>query len=434
MAAQVELAELDTSRTLLMEAEVRALRAQISPHFIYNSLNAIASYITTDPVRARELVVEFADFTRYTSAAAATSPRWPRSCRPLTVTYCWSGRGLATGSRSACRWVGGPRYGNPVPFTAAAGGEFGASRTGGQRRRGHLTITASDAGAQAVITVEDNGSGMDPEYLRAVLAGHADGDHVGLRNVDVRLRRCMAMTTAWSLTRPGPAPSSRCASPSRSRITTHKSCNLYHMSAPGKASSRQISVVVVDDELPAVNELAFLLGRDSRVGEVHRASSGAQALHAIETNTVDAVFLDIHMPALSGLDIARVLSGHDRPPAVVFVTADEEQALAAFDLAAVDYLLKPVRRSGWPNRFGASATLPRKRPGRRRGRQCGPGAGPPSSSAGTRSAMCRPRATMPAAHRGILLPGPGAARGSGRAVGRQDLSGSTAPIWCPAPH
>ena len=54
---------------------------------------------------------------------------------------------------------------------------------------GHITITASDAGAQAVITVEDNGTGMDPEYLRAVLAGHADGDHVGLRNVDVRLRQ-----------------------------------------------------------------------------------------------------------------------------------------------------------------------------------------------------------------------------------------------------
>ena len=61
----MELAELDASRTLLMEAEVRALRAQISPHFIYNSLNAIASFINTDPVRARELVVEFADFTRY---------------------------------------------------------------------------------------------------------------------------------------------------------------------------------------------------------------------------------------------------------------------------------------------------------------------------------------------------------------------------------
>ncbi|WP_341393815.1 LytR/AlgR family response regulator transcription factor [Arthrobacter sp. G119Y2] len=115
------------------------------------------------------------------------------------------------------------------------------------------------------------------------------------------------------------------------------------MSAPAKPPPRQISVVVVDDELPAVNELAFLLGRDSRVGEVHRASSGAEALRAIEGNPVDAVFLDIHMPALSGLDIARVLSNRERPPAVVFVTADEEQALAAFDLAAVDYLLKPVR-------------------------------------------------------------------------------------------
>ena len=115
------------------------------------------------------------------------------------------------------------------------------------------------------------------------------------------------------------------------------------MSAPAKPTPRQISVVVVDDELPAVNELAFLLGRDARVGEVHRASSGAEALRAIEGNPVDAVFLDIHMPALSGLDIARVLSNRERPPAVVFVTADEEQALAAFDLAAVDYLLKPVR-------------------------------------------------------------------------------------------
>ncbi|WAP51056.1 LytTR family DNA-binding domain-containing protein [Arthrobacter sp. ATA002] len=115
------------------------------------------------------------------------------------------------------------------------------------------------------------------------------------------------------------------------------------MSAPAKTPPRPISVVVVDDELPAVNELAFLLGRDSRVGEVHRASSGAEALRAIAAGPVDAVFLDIHMPALSGLDIARALSGRERSPAVVFVTADEEQALAAFDLAAVDYLLKPVR-------------------------------------------------------------------------------------------
>lgn len=64
-AAQVELGGLEASRTQLAEAELRALRAQISPHFIYNALTAIASFITTDPDRARDLVLEFADFTRY---------------------------------------------------------------------------------------------------------------------------------------------------------------------------------------------------------------------------------------------------------------------------------------------------------------------------------------------------------------------------------
>ncbi|MCZ9882438.1 LytR/AlgR family response regulator transcription factor [Arthrobacter sp. B2a2-09] len=104
-----------------------------------------------------------------------------------------------------------------------------------------------------------------------------------------------------------------------------------------------INVLVADDELPAVEELAFLLGRDERIGTIHRAASGAEALRALEMESVDAVFLDIHMPALSGLDIARAISCSARPPAVVFVTADEDCALEAFELAAVDYLLKPVR-------------------------------------------------------------------------------------------
>ena len=104
-----------------------------------------------------------------------------------------------------------------------------------------------------------------------------------------------------------------------------------------------INVLVADDELPAIEELAFLLGRDERIGTIFRASSGVEALRALEAESVDAVFLDIHMPAVSGLDIARVISRSSRPPAVVFVTADEDCALEAFELAAVDYLLKPVR-------------------------------------------------------------------------------------------
>lgn len=104
-----------------------------------------------------------------------------------------------------------------------------------------------------------------------------------------------------------------------------------------------MSVLVVDDEPPAVEELAFLLGRDPRVGTIHRAGSGAEALRALDRHDVDALFLDIHMPSLSGLDIASVIARFSRPPAIVFVTADEDCALKAFELAAVDYLLKPVR-------------------------------------------------------------------------------------------
>ena len=104
-----------------------------------------------------------------------------------------------------------------------------------------------------------------------------------------------------------------------------------------------ISVLIADDEPPALDELEFLLGADPRVGTVHRAPSGAEAVRIIAQHPVDVVFLDIHMPGLSGFDLARALGRFERKPALVFVTADEDGALEAFELAAVDYLLKPVR-------------------------------------------------------------------------------------------
>lgn len=104
-----------------------------------------------------------------------------------------------------------------------------------------------------------------------------------------------------------------------------------------------ISVLIADDEQPAIDELAFLLRQDPRIGVIHVASSGAEAIRLLTREPVDAAFLDIHMPGLNGFDLARALQRFERAPALVFVTADEEGALEAFDLAAVDYLLKPVR-------------------------------------------------------------------------------------------
>jgi DNA-binding LytR/AlgR family response regulator len=110
-----------------------------------------------------------------------------------------------------------------------------------------------------------------------------------------------------------------------------------------QSSGNGMRVLAVDDEAPARAELAYLLGRDPRVSEVLTADDGAEALRMLETTTVDALFVDIRMPGLDGLDLARVLRRFSSPPAVVFVSAYDNHALEAFDLRAVDYLMKPVR-------------------------------------------------------------------------------------------
>lgn len=104
-----------------------------------------------------------------------------------------------------------------------------------------------------------------------------------------------------------------------------------------------LRVLVVDDEPPARGELAFMIEQLDPVASVIEAGSGIEALRALESTRIDAVFLDIAMPGLSGLDLARVLARFERPPAVVFVTAHDAHAVEAFELDAVDYLLKPVR-------------------------------------------------------------------------------------------
>lgn len=102
-------------------------------------------------------------------------------------------------------------------------------------------------------------------------------------------------------------------------------------------------VLVVDDERPALDELRYLLERDPRVGEVLTRDSATAGLKVLQETEVDAVFLDIQMPGLTGLELAQVLGRFRTPPPVVFVTAHEAHAVDAFDLRAVDYVLKPVR-------------------------------------------------------------------------------------------
>lgn len=111
-----------------------------------------------------------------------------------------------------------------------------------------------------------------------------------------------------------------------------------------------LTVLAVDDEPPALAELAHLLDAEESVQRVLTASDATEALRALESGDVDIAFLDIRMPGLSGLDLARILAKFRQPPAVVFVTAYEDHAVDAFDVGAVDYVMKPYR----PHRLTAA--------------------------------------------------------------------------------
>jgi len=112
---------------------------------------------------------------------------------------------------------------------------------------------------------------------------------------------------------------------------------------PAIPPSTPLRALVVDDEKPALEELAYLLREDPRIGSLRTASSGAEALRALDAEPVDVVFCDIRMPGLDGLDLARVLARFTQRPQVVFVTAYDRHAIDAFDLQATDYVMKPVR-------------------------------------------------------------------------------------------
>lgn len=110
------------------------------------------------------------------------------------------------------------------------------------------------------------------------------------------------------------------------------------MSDPG------LKILAVDDERSQLQDLARLLRASPIVGEVQCAGDGRDALAKMSAEPYDAIFLDVRMPDLDGLELARVLRRFAAPPQLVFVTAHDTAAVDAFELHALDYLLKPVAR------------------------------------------------------------------------------------------
>ena len=106
--------------------------------------------------------------------------------------------------------------------------------------------------------------------------------------------------------------------------------------------TQTLKTLIVDDEPLAIERLRALCGKLPVIEVVGEAGDGEGALEKIAEHTPDLVLLDLTMPNMDGLDVARNLESQDAPPAVIFVTAHDNHAVEAFDLDAVDYVLKPV--------------------------------------------------------------------------------------------
>ncbi|EXG79029.1 putative regulator of cell autolysis [Cryptosporangium arvum DSM 44712] len=187
VSAQLAFAELDVSRERLAEAQLRALRAQISPHFIYNALSAISALVRTDPDRARELIEEFAEFVRYSVRAHGEYTTLAEELRSID-RYLLIER-ARFGERLQVRLQVAPEV-LPVvvPYLCLQPLVENAVQHGlaGKAGTGTVSIIASDAGSECLISVEDDGVGMDPDQLKRTDDNRSA--HVGLTNVDDRLR------------------------------------------------------------------------------------------------------------------------------------------------------------------------------------------------------------------------------------------------------
>jgi two-component system LytT family sensor kinase len=189
VSTHLALAELDASRTRTVQAQLNFLRAQISPHFVYNALTAIESFVRSDPERARDLLVGFAEFIRWSFREHSQYATLAEDLR-FVDTYLELER-ARFGDRLAVSLRVAPEV-LPVrvPSLVLQPLVENAIRHGLERLSGtaRLQISAEDGGHEAVVTVEDHGIGVDPGHLADLLAGRTGGQSVGLRNVDERLR------------------------------------------------------------------------------------------------------------------------------------------------------------------------------------------------------------------------------------------------------
>ncbi|WP_158887370.1 sensor histidine kinase [Amycolatopsis anabasis] len=185
----LERGRLEASADKAAQAELRALRAEISPHFVYNALTVIASLVRSEPDRARDLMLDFADYTRYSLARHGEYTTVAEEFHAIETYLALQRAVLGERLRVQVR-VAPEVLAVAVPYLVLEPLVENAIRHGIEPRSepGLVQVQGEAEGNDCVISVEDDGVGMDPEKAKEILAGRGHAGSVGLANVDRRLR------------------------------------------------------------------------------------------------------------------------------------------------------------------------------------------------------------------------------------------------------
>jgi two-component system LytT family sensor kinase len=189
IVAALERGRLEASAEQAAQAELRALRAEISPHFVYNALTVIAALVSSDPERSRELMLDFADYIRYSLARHGEYTTVADEFHAIE-TYLALQRAVL-GERLQVQVRVAPEVlAVALPYLVLQPLVENAVRHGIEPRTaaGQVLVRGEAEGNDCVISVEDDGLGMDPALVEGILAGRGGTDSVGLANVDRRLR------------------------------------------------------------------------------------------------------------------------------------------------------------------------------------------------------------------------------------------------------
>ncbi len=187
VSAQVELSLVAEQEERVAQAELRALRAQISPHFIYNALAAVAGDIHARPEEARDLLIDFAEFTRYLFRDGRSYVTLGEEIEHVE-RYLRLEQARFRDSLHVTIDVPAETRGAVVPAMSVQPLVENAVRHGVERQagRGRVAVSARIVGGDVELRVSDDGIGIEPDRLEAVLAGAGGG--IGVSNVDARLR------------------------------------------------------------------------------------------------------------------------------------------------------------------------------------------------------------------------------------------------------